>query len=204
MKLYYSPGACSLSPHIVLSELGIEAQKVIVDLKTKRMEGGEDFRSVNPRGYVPILQLDNGEILSEGPVIVQYLADQNPKAGLAPANGTMERYRLQEWLNFISSELHKQFSPLFRPDSPESVKTAQRKRISERFDFVVSTLSKQPYLMKEGFSVADPYLFTVLRWATATGPELAKWPELQAYVKRMEERPAVAKTLQTEREAKRL
>lgn len=203
MKLYYSPGACSLSVHIVLTELGIEADKVLVDLKTKELATGGDFRSINPRGYVPILQLDDGQLLSEGTVIVQYLADQRPEAGLVPPNGTMERYRLQEWLSFISTELHKQFSPLFRPDSPESLKDAQRVRIGERFNFVVGTLAKQPYLMKEGFSVADPYLFTILRWAVATGPELKKWPELQSYMKRVEDRPAVGATLAVERDAKR-
>ena len=203
MKLYFSPGACSLSPHIVLTELGLPVKTVKVDLRTKAMDGGGDFLAINPKGYVPVLQLDDGSILTEGPAIVQYLADRKPEAGLAPANGTMERYRLQEWLNFISTELHKQFSPLFNPDSTEAVNEAQKKRLSQRFAFIAQTLGKQDYLLPSGFSVADAYLYTVLTWAGFVGPDLAAWPALQAYMARMQARPGVAATLAAEREAKK-
>ena len=203
MKLYFSPGACSLSPHIVLTELGLPVEKVKVDLRTKAMDGGGDFRTINPKGYVPVLQLDDGSILTEGPAIVQYLADRKPEAHLAPPNGTMERYRLQEWLNFISTELHKQFSPLFNPDSSETVKEAQKKRLAERFDFVAQTLAKQDHLLPSGFSVADAYLFTVLTWAGFVGLDLAPWPALPAYLSRVQARPAVAATLAAERDTKK-
>ena len=199
MKLYYSPGACSLSPHIVLHELGLPVETVKVDLGSKVMAGGGDFRSVNPKGYVPVLQLDDGSLLSEGPAIVQYLADRKPEAGLAPANGTLERYRLQEWLNFIATELHKQFSPLFNSASPDSVKAAQLKRLGERFDYLAQTLGQQDWLLAGGYSVADAYLFTVLGWTAYVGPDLAAWPALQAYQQRVQARPAVAATLAAER-----
>ena len=203
MKLYFSPGACSLSPHIVLHELGLPAETIKVDLRTKVIDGGGDFRAINPKGYVPVLQLDDGSILTEGPAIVQYLADRKPEAHLAPANGTMERYRLQEWLNFISTELHKQFSPLFNPEASEALKEAQKARLSGRFDFIAQTLSKQDYLLPSGFSVADAYLFTVLTWAGFVGPDLASWPALQAFMARMQARPAVVATLAAERNAKK-
>ena len=202
MKLYFSPGACSLSPHIVLHELGLPVETIAVDLRSKVMAGGGDFRAVNPKGYVPVLQLDDGAVLTEGPAIVQYLADRKPEAGLAPANGSFERYRLQEWLNFISTELHKQFSPLFNPDSSDAVKAAQRKRLAERFDFLAQTLGSQDWLLAGGYSVADAYLFTVLTWTAYVGFDLAPWPALQAYMARVQARPAVAATLAAERQAK--
>ncbi len=203
MKLYFSPGSCSLSPRIVLSELGLPTDMVKVNLQTKTLDGGGDFRAINPKGYVPVLQLDDGSILTEGPAIVQYLADRKPEAKLAPANGTMERYRLQEWLNFISTELHKQFSPLFNPASTDAVKEAQKQRLGERFNFISQTLSKQDYLLPSGFSVADVYLYTVLTWAGATGPALTSWPALQTFMTRMQARPGVAAALAADRDAKK-
>jgi glutathione S-transferase len=203
MKLFFSPGTCSLSPRIVLSELGLPAEMAKVNLQDKTLDGGGDFRAINPKGYVPVLQLDDGSVLTEGPAIVQYLADRKPEAKLAPANGTLERYRLQEWLNFISTELHKQFSPLFNPASTDAVKNAQKQRLGERFDLVSKTLSQHDYLLPSGFSVADAYLYTVLTWAGATGPALSGWPALQAFMARMQARPGVAAALAADREAKK-
>ena len=203
MKLYFSPGACSLSPHIVLHELGLPFEAVQVDLKSKRLKDGADFWKINPKGYVPTLQLDDGAILTEGPAIVQYLADQKPTAGLAPANGTFARYRLQEWLNFISTELHKQFSPLFNPASTDAVKQAQQERLAERFREIVAAMGAAPYLLGDQFTVADAYLYTVLTWAGIVGVDLAPYPALQAFMKRVETRPAVKATLAAERAAKK-
>jgi glutathione S-transferase len=198
MKLYFTPGACSLSPHIVLREAGLPFTTTKVDLKTKVMADGGDFRKINDKGYVPTLQLDDGSILTEGPAIIQYLADQAPASGLAPANGTLARYRLQEWLNFISTELHKQFSPLFNPDTPDAVKEAQRKKLGGRFDWIVGQLGDQPYLTGENFTVADAYLFTVLNWTKFAGIDLAQWPALGAYVARVAARPKVQEALKAE------
>ncbi len=203
MKLYFSPGACSLSPHIVLRELGLPFETVQVDLKTKRTSDGSDFWKINPKGYVPTLQLDDGSILTEGPAIVQYLADRKPDAGLAPANGSFARYRLQEWLNFISTELHKQFSPLFNPATPEPVKRAQQERLAMRFGEIVAAMGSAPWLMGDAFTVADAYLYTVLTWAAYVGVDLAPFPALQAYMQRVEARPAVRATLAAERDAKK-
>ena len=203
MKLYFSPGACSLSPHIVLRELGLPAELVKVDLAAKTYDGDKDFRAINPKGYVPVLQLDDGSVLTEGPAIVQYLADQKPGAGLAPVNGSLERYRLQEWLNFISTELHKQFSPLFNPQFSEEVKEVQRQRLYGRFDYLAQTLGEQDFLMGTHFSVADAYLFTVLSWSGHVKLDLSRWPALQAYLERVSQRAAVAATLAAEREARK-
>ena len=203
MKLYFSPGSCSLSPRIVLSELGLPTDMVKVNLQTKTLDGGGDFRAINPKGYVPVLQLDDGSILTEGPAIVQYLADRKPDAGLAPANGSFARYRLQEWLNFISTELHKQFSPLFNPATPEPVKQAQQERLAMRFGEIVAAMGSAPWLMGDAFTVADAYLYTVLTWAAYVGVDLAPFPALQAYMQRVEARPAVRATLAAERDAKK-
>ena len=203
MKLYFSPGACSLSPHIVLRELGLPFETVQVDLKTKRTSDGSDFWKINPKGYVPTLQLDDGSILTEGPAIVQYLADLRPASGLVPANGSFARYRLQEWLNFISTELHKQFSPLFNPATPEPVKQAQQERLAERFREIVAAMGGAPWLMGDAFTVADAYLYTVLTWAAYVGVDLAPFPALQAYMQRVEARPAVQAALTAERNAKK-
>jgi glutathione S-transferase len=197
MKLYYSPGACSLSPHIVAREAGLPLTIVRVDTKNKTTESGDDYRAINPKGYVPLLELDNGVRLSEGPAIVQYLADLAPAAKLAPANGTFERYRLQEWLNFITSEIHKQFSPLFDGTMPEEAKDKFRNKLSGRFDLLVEQLEGRDYLMGS-FTVADAYLFTVLGWTRYTGPDLARWPVLQAYVDRVAARPQVQVAMKEE------
>ena len=203
MKLYYSPGACSLSPHIVLHELGLPHDVVKVDLNTKQTDDGRDFRAINAKGYVPTLQLDDGTILTEGPAIVQYLADLKPAMQLAPANGTVARYQLQEWLNFISTELHKQFSPLFNPASSADLIAAQKAKLAERFALIDQTLGQQDYLLPSGFSVADAYLYTILTWAGFVGVDLSPWPALVRYKARMEARPGVAATLAAERDAKK-
>jgi glutathione S-transferase len=198
MKLYFSPSACSLSPHIALREAGLPFTAIKVDLRSKAMDGGGDLRQINDKGYVPTLQLDDGSILTEGPAIVQYIADQVPASGLAPANGTLARYRLQEWLNFISTELHKQFSPLFNPDTPDEVKEAQRKKLAGRFDWIVGKLGDQTFLTGDGFTVADAYLFTVLNWTKFVGMDLAQWPALAGYVARVAARPKVQEALRAE------
>ncbi|MDX9706825.1 MAG: glutathione transferase GstA [Azospira sp.] len=197
MKLYYSPGTCSLSPHIVLCEAGIAHEAVKVDLKTKKTESGDDFLAINPRGYVPSLQLDDGSVLAEGPAIVQYLADLAPAARLAPPAGSFARVRLQEWLNFISTELHKGFSPLFQ-GAPDAWQAVVRKGLASRFDDLAETLARQPYLMGDEFSVADAYLFTVLGWARWVKIDLAPWPALEQYIARIAARPGVQKALARE------
>lgn len=198
MKLYYSPGACSLSPHIVLQEAGLPFEKVKADTKTKVMEGGGDFRTVNPLGYVPALVLDDGTLLTEGPAIVQYIADQVPGKNLAPAAGTLERTKLQSWLNFVSTELHKGFSPLFNPSMPEEAKAIFRDRLATRFAHVDKHLAGNDYLMGKTFSVADAYLFVVSGWTVPTKIDLAPYPNLVAFRKRMMERPAVQAALKAE------
>jgi len=204
MKLYFAPGACSFSPHIVLRELGLPFDLVQVDLRSKATSDGRDFRAINPKGYVPTLELDDGRILTEGPAIVQYLADRKPEAGLAPANGTFERYQLQEWLNFISAELHKQFSPLFNPATPDSVRQQQIEKLGGRFTEISVVLGKQDYLLAGGFSVADAYLYTVLVWTRFVGVDLAPWPVLVRYMQRMEARPSVQAAQLAERDAKKI
>ena len=164
MKLYYSPGACSLAPHMVLREAGFEFDLEKVSLAAKKTASGEDFMQINPKGYVPVLKLDDGHMLTEGPAIDQYLADKKPTSGLAPANGTMERYHLIEWLNFISTELHKQFGPLFKPNTPQETRQTQVDLLGKRFDYVVDQLKNKQYLTGDVFTIADAYLFTVLNW----------------------------------------
>ena len=198
MKLYYSPGACSLSPHIVARELGIPFELKKVNNQDKTVEGGGDYRKVNARGYVPALELDNGEILTEGPAIVQYLADQNPEAGPAPKCGTFERYRLQEWLNFLTSEVHKQFSPLFKPNTPEEYKKIAKENIATRFDWLDKQLAGREYLMGSQFTVADAYAFVLIGWSKFQGIDLARWPSIAAYHKRVAARPKVQEALQAE------
>ena len=198
MKLYHSPGACSLSPHIVLREAGLPVELVRVDLKTKQIEGGADFKAINGKGQVPTLELEDGQRLTEGPVIVQYIADRVPASGLAPAAGTMERYRMQEWLNFISTELHKQFSPLFDPACEDSLKARQIERLGTRLDWVCKQLGNRDYLMCGHFTVADAYLYTVLSWSRHVGIDLAKWPTLSAYSDRVAQRPHVREALRAE------
>jgi glutathione S-transferase len=198
MKLYFAPGACSLSPHIVARELGLPVQLQKVNTKDKSMEGGGDFWKVNPRGYVPVLELDNGERLTEGPAIVQYLADQKPEAGLAPKNGTMERYHLQEWLNFLTSEVHKQFSPLFKPNTPEEYKKIAKENLASRFGWLDQQLAGKDYLTGKQFTVADAYAFVLLGWTKPTQIDLSQWPNLQAFHKRVAARPKVKEAMQAE------
>jgi len=197
MKLYYSPGACSLSPHIALAEAGLAYSLEKVDLKTKKTETGADFFAVNPSGYVPALVLDNGEILTEGPAIVQYIADLAPDAKLAPPAGSFERVRLQELLNFISTELHKSFSPLFNPAAPEEWKTFTRGLIGRRLDVIEKKLAGRDYLMGE-FSVADGYLFTILGWGRMVGVDIMARPLLADYVARVKARAGVQRAMTEE------
>jgi glutathione S-transferase len=197
MKLYYAPGTCSLSPHIVAREAGLPLTLVRVDNKNKTTEAGEDYRAINPKGYVPLLELDNGVRLSEGPAIVQYLADLAPASKLAPPNGSLERYQLQEWLNFITSEVHKQFSPLFDATMPDEAKEKFRNRLAARFDWITGQLKGRDYLTGS-FTVADAYLFVVLGWTKFTGPDLARWPVLQEYVARVAARPHVQAAMKAE------
>jgi len=197
MKLFYAPGACSLSPHIVLNEAGLKFDKVKVDTKSKAMEGG-DYRSINPLGYVPALELDDGTILTEGPAIVQWIADKVPDKKLAPASGSLERTKLQSWLNFISTELHKGFSPLFNPSMPDAAKQFFRERLATRFQHLDKHLADNDYLMGKAFSVADAYLFTVSNWATHTGVDLSGFANVLAYRKRVGARAAVQAAMQAE------
>ena len=198
MKLYYSPGACSLSPHIVLREAGLTFEPVLASTKTHKLQDGTDYYTINPKGYVPLLELDNGERLTEGPAIVQYIADQAPGKKLAPANGTFERYRLQEWLNFITSELHKGFGTLFTPQMPEEGKAVARARVTDRLKWVDTQLAGKQYLMGDDFSVADAYLFTISNWAPHVGVDISGLSELAAYRARVAARPAVQQAMKAE------
>ncbi len=197
-KLYYSPGACSLSPHIALREAGLPFELVMASTKTKKLADGTDFNQINAKGYVPLLELDDGQRLSEGPVIVQYIADQVPASQLAPAAGTMERYRLMEWLNFITSELHKGFSPLFNPAMPEEAKALARAKLVERLTWVDGQLAGKTFLMGDTFTVADAYLFTVAGWGAYVGVDIKPLANLSAYVARIAARPAVQEALKAE------
>ncbi|WFR98339.1 glutathione transferase GstA [Rhizobium tumorigenes] len=192
MKLYFAPDTCSFSPHIVLQELGLPYDLVRVNNRTKRTSEGGDFLAVNPKGYVAALQLENGEVLTEGPALVQYLADLKPDAGLAPANGTLERVRLQEWLNFITSEIHGGSALLFNKDLPEAVQNLFKARLFKRFDLIEATLKKTPYLMGGSFTVVDAYLFTVLGWMPGFAIDLSRWPNIPPYIQRIEARASVA------------
>jgi glutathione S-transferase len=198
MKLYYSPGACSLSPHIVARELGIPVELKKVNVKDKTVEDGGDYWKINARGYVPALELDNGQVLTEGPAIIQYLADQKPEAGLAPKNGTLERYRLQEWLNILTSEIHKGFSPLFKPNTPEEYKKISKDNLATRFDWLDKDLAGKDYLTGKTFSVADAYLFVLLNWTKFQSIDLNRWPNLAAFHARVGARPKVQEALQFE------
>jgi glutathione S-transferase len=199
MKLYFSRGACSLSPHIALREAGIPFELVQVDLARQVLAAdGSDFRRISPNGYVPVLELDDGRRLLEGPAIVQYIADLRPESGLAPANGTFERYQLQSWLGYINSEIHKGFSPLFRADTPADFKPLALSLLSERLTVVAAHLAEHDYLMGERFSVADGYLFTVLGWGGYLGLDISQWPSLVAFRERVGSRPAVQAALAAE------
>lgn len=197
MKLYHVPGTCSLAPHIVAREAGIDLDLVPVDIATKRTADGGDYRAINPKGAVPALQLASGEVLTETAVIVQFLADHVPEAGLAPANGTLERYRLQEWLNWISSELHKGFGPLWLKDTPQATQAAAKASLAQKFGHLDRHLAGSDHLLS-AYSAADAYAFVVLGWAKFFAIDLARWPHVAAYVERLSTRPAVKAALVAE------
>jgi len=198
MKLYYSPGACSMSPHIALCEAGMKFELVKAALQTHTLADGSDYYQITAKGQVPLLELDDGSRLSEGPVIMQYIADHAPGCGLAPAAGTMERYRVMEWLNFITSELHKGFSPLFRPDYPKEAKEMVSANLMKKFAYVDARLEGQDYLMGAQFSIADAYLFTVSNWAGHVGVDLSGFKNVEAFRARMMARPAVQQAMKAE------
>ena len=197
MKLYFSPGACSLSPHIVLLEAGLPFSLDKVDMGTKQTSSGQDFRAINSKGYVPALETDSGAILTEGPAIVQYLADLAPEKNLAPPNGTIERYQMMSWLNFIGTEIHKNYSPLFDPAGSDDVKTAARNNLGKRYAHVNTALDGREYLTGQ-FSLPDIYLYVVTNWAGHVKFDLTPFPHVKALHKRIGERPAVQQALRAE------
>ncbi len=198
MKLYYSPGACSLSPHIALREAGLAFEPVLASTKTHALADGTDYYTINPLGYVPLLELDDGTRLAEGPAILQYVADQVPQKNLAPAAGTLARYRLQSLLNFVSTELHKGYSPLFNPATPDAYKTIVRDKLASRYQWVDAQLAGKDYLTGDHFSVADGYLFTVTNWAPRVGVDLSAFANVAAFMARTAARPAVQEALKAE------
>lgn len=205
MNLYFSPGACSFAPHVLMNELGLPHTLVKVDTKTKKTAGGEDFLAINPKGYVPVVKLDDGKVMTEGVAIMQYLADQKPESGLAPKLGTMERYDLMEMMNFLTSELHKGFTPLFNADkmvaNPEGVKQLRESvttTLGKRIGFLADILSKRKYLMGDEMTIADIYALTILRWSGYVGLSLAPWPAITAFIGRMQERPSVQAAIKAE------
>jgi glutathione S-transferase len=202
LKLYYSPGACSLSPHIALREAGLPFELEHVDLKTKKTKTGEDYLKINPKGYVPALKLNDGYLLTEGPAIVQWIADQKPGSHLAPAKGTPERYKLQEWLTFIGTEVHKSYSPLFNAATPDATKETVRTTLTKRYAFVDEKLQGKDYLTGSQFTVADAYLFTVTNWANFVQFDLRDYPNLKAFQARVAARPKVQEALKAEGLAK--
>ncbi len=198
MKLYYAPGACSLAPHIVLRETGADVTLARVDLKAKRLEDGSDYRAANPKGAVPALELADGSVLTENAAILQYIADEHSGGGdLIPLSG-IRRYRVLEWLTYISTELHKGFGPLWNPASSDEQKEATRKLLGGKFDFVQQGIGEGPFLTGEPFTIADAYLFVILGWTLIHGIDLEQWPGLSAYVRRVSERPSVQAALRAE------
>ena len=198
MQLYYSPGACSLASHIALREAGLNVDLKRADTKTKKLEDGSDYFAVNSKGAVPALRLDNGQVLTEGPVILQYLADQKPESGLAPKAGSLERYRLQEWLNYITSEVHKTFSPLFNPAADDNVKAYAKLNIEKRFEWLNKQLAGKQYLTGNQFTIADAYLYVVANWSNFVGIDLGRWPDLKAFQDRVAARPKVKEAMEAE------
>ena len=198
MKLYYAPGACSLAAHIVAREAGLPLGLDKVDLASHTTQGGQNYRTVNPKGYVPAIALDDGSVLTEVAAIIQYLADQGSGSGLAPANGTMERYRLIEWITFISSEIHKGFGPLWNPSTPDAVKAATKEKLATRFAYLDKILAAQPFLTGSTFTIADAYLFTVVNWTNYHHVDLSPFPHLQAFQNRVASRPKVQEALEAE------
>jgi glutathione S-transferase len=197
MKLYYAPAACSLAPHIALSEAGLPHELVRVDLRTHTLPDGSDFHAVSPNGYVPVLELDDGTRLTEAAVILQYIADRKPGT-LAPAFGSSERYKLMQWLNFIATELHKGFGPLWKPDTPEAYKSIVVATLAKRFDYLEPILAKQAYLTGEAFTIADAYLFTILSWSKHLKVDLSRWTAITRYLDRVAARPKVQDALRAE------
>lgn len=198
MKLYYSPGACSLASHIALYETGLPFETDQLIKTTKMTAGGENFMQINPKGYVPAIRLDDGSILTEGAAVLQYIADQRPGSGLAPKAGTMERYHLQEWLTYISSEIHKSFSPMFSKDAAEEVKSYARNMLGKRLGYAETQLANKPYLMGDHFTVADAYFFVVMNWSNIVGFDLAPFPRIKGYLARIAARPAVQAAMKAE------
>ena len=198
MRLYYVPGACSLSPHIVLREAGLPFELDKVSFATRKTESGADFNAINSKGQVPTLQLDNGEILTEGAVIVQYIADRKPESGLVPPAGSPERYRVQEWLNYIGSELHKSFGPMFNPKTPDAYKEMIKERLTKQFDWLNQHFAKSQYLAGSKFTVADAYLFTIVGWSAFAKVDLSAFPRLRAYMDRIGARPKVREAMEAE------
>ncbi|HAT41196.1 MAG TPA: glutathione transferase GstA [Rheinheimera sp.] len=198
MKLFYAPGACSLASHIALEEAGLKFEIARVNLRTKQLTDGSDYRQIQPFGYVPALQLKNGEVLTEGPAILQYIADQAPGAALAPVNGSFARYRLQSALNFIGTELHKNFSPLFDPSTVDAAKDAARARLDLRLTQLQESMSDQPFMLGDQFTIADAYLFVCLNWSGLVGYDLSKFDKLTAYVARVAQRPSVQAAMRAE------
>ena len=198
MQLYFSPGACSLASHITLREAGLPVELKKADTKTKKLEDGSDYFAVNSKGSVPALRLDDGQVLTEGPAILQYLADQKPESKLVPRAGTLERYRVLEWLNFITSEVHKSFSPLFNPAADPKVKEYTTQNLEKRFDWINKQLAGKQYLTGDQFTIADAYLFVVTNWSNFVGIDLGRWPALKAFVERVAARPKVQEALAAE------
>ena len=198
MQLYYAPGACSLASHITLREAGLPVDLRKADTKTKKLEDGSDYFAVNSKGAVPALRLDDGQVLTEGPAILQYLADQKPESKLAPKAGTLERYRLLEWLNFITSEVHKSFSPLFNPAADPAVKQYTTQNLEKKFDWINKQLAGKQYLTGDQFTIADAYLFVVVNWSNFVGIDLGRWPALKAFQDRVAARPKVQEALAAE------
>lgn len=204
MKLYFSPGACSFAPHVLLNELGVPFKLIRVD-KSKRTSDGEDYLTINPNGYVPAVKFDDGSVMTEGVAILQYLADQHPEKALAPKLGSMERYRLMEMMNFLTTELHKGFSPLFgadnmvqNPEGRTQLKESTKKTLAKRFDYLSGILAKRPYIMGTEMTIADIYAVTILRWSAYVGLDMTPWPVLQAFVARMQDRPSVQAAIKAE------
>jgi glutathione S-transferase len=198
MQLYYSPGACSLASHISLRETGLPFELKRADMKAKKLEDGSDYFAVNSKGTVPALRLDNGQVLTENPAILQYIADQAPESRLAPKSGTLERYRLQEWLNFVTSEVHKSFSPLFSPIADANVKEYAVKMIEKRFDWLNARLKGRQYLLGDTFTVADAYLFVVVNWSQFVNIDLARWPAINEFQARVAARPKAQEAMEAE------
>ena len=197
MKLYYAPAVCSLASHIALIESGLPYKTAKVNLKTHTLEDGSDYYAINPKGYVPLLELDDGTKLAEGVVILQYIADQVP-GKLAPVYGTLERYRVMEWLTFVNSEVHKQYSPLFYPTTPDATKEQQRAKLAGRFEYLAKILEKQPFLTGDKFTIADAYLFTILNWSSGLKVDLSPYPAIVAYQERVRARPSVQRAMTEE------